>query len=461
MPAVKDRLCVAKLQILYTTAVQSRSHHRVPKPKIEQIEQIAQRLGDPRLCDLFVEAQFWKMPEAFCLQTFGVSYPPANVCFGGAAWDRYQEYLNNGSRVPIQKVELVAKKVTKKIGKKVTKVSKKVGKKVSIRAVTPPKTEKETRFAALATALKSARQTNLSSDELELFTASKVQLPVGYLSPSAIDTYLRCPLQYKFQYIDKLRSPPAVALEEGSSHHFALETNNKHKIHTGKDLPVKQCIEAFKDDFSPRIKTIEDWGGDNANVVMERGASIIKTYHAQFAPKLQPTHSERAFAVRIGSIPVVGFIDVIGVVNSLFGSNAPLTVIDYKTVSKAKTQSDVESSLQLSSYADVAKADDPRRAVRVGFCSLVKSTGRVQFTDATADAGRIAWYRRVVVMVANQISLGNFPACDPNSWNCSARFCGAWKHCRGAVQAGQPAKLTVSAPRREDAAPGWAEVLND
>ena len=43
------------------------------------------------------------------------------------------------------------------------------------------------------------------------------------LSKSQVNTFLGCPLKWKFQYIDKLRSPPSPAMQRGINIHTKLE----------------------------------------------------------------------------------------------------------------------------------------------------------------------------------------------------------------------------------------------
>ena len=62
------------------------------------LKKVAERLTDIRFAKIFVEAQFDSMPEDFCMEKFGVKYPPVNVVFGGKCWDRYREYVDKGVR---------------------------------------------------------------------------------------------------------------------------------------------------------------------------------------------------------------------------------------------------------------------------------------------------------------------------------------------------------------------------
>lgn len=56
----------------------------------------AERLLSPKLATLFIRAQFHAMPPEWCKERFNKLYPPANVCFSGDCWVRYDNYLKRG-----------------------------------------------------------------------------------------------------------------------------------------------------------------------------------------------------------------------------------------------------------------------------------------------------------------------------------------------------------------------------
>src|SRR5207247_1670695 len=67
---------------------------------------------------------------------------------------------------------------------------------------------------------------------------------------SSVDTYLRCPEQWRRRYILGERRPPGVALIEGTSHHTAMEADNKNKIAKGKQLKASDLTEIFREKFN-------------------------------------------------------------------------------------------------------------------------------------------------------------------------------------------------------------------
>lgn len=263
---------------------------------------------------------------------------------------------------------------------------------------------------------------SLSEFEASLVT-TKIQLPKGYLSPSQIDMYLRCPMQYKHRYVDGIVSPPGIALVEGSSHHEALALNNQNKIKTGDDLGEGEVVDAFAASFEKRKVEIEDWEGEDVDTVVGRGRKMIKAYMSDFAGSFRPVKQEFDVSAKVGDVEVRGITDASGAVKE-----RP-TIVDYKTVSRSKSQAELESSLQLSFYAMV-ESETGDVDFDVGYVNLLKS-GKVNPQFIGYNANRVKWFRAVALSVANSISLGNFPLTAPESWCCSERFCGYWSRCRG------------------------------
>jgi len=266
----------------------------------------------------------------------------------------------------------------------------------------------------------------MSEFESSLITAPKIVLPKGYLSPSQIDMYLRCPMQYKLRYVDGKISPPGIALVEGSSHHEALATNNSNKIKTGEDLKESDVVDAFAASFEKRKTEIEDWEGESTDDVIGRGRKMIKAYMNDFAGQFRPVKQEFDVTAKVGDVEVRGITDASGAVK-----DRP-TIVDYKTVSRSKSQAELESSLQLSFYAMV-ESETGDTDFDVGYVNLLKS-GKVNPQFIGYDAKRVKWFRAVALSVANAISLGNFPLTAPDSWGCSERFCGYWRQCRGSCR---------------------------
>lgn len=268
--------------------------------------------------------------------------------------------------------------------------------------------------------------------------ATKIQLPMDHLSPTQIDMYFRCGWQYYLRYVLGIKSPPGVALVDGTSHHKTLHNNNKYKIKTGKDRPVKYLVQKFCDEFSTEAKTIpkSEWrlAETTKDKVINRGKLIQTQYHKHFAPNLVPKFCEHEVRFKVGKITVLGYIDVGGIYSHVKG------VFDYKTSARLKSDAELKSSAALSHYGWEALSllnCNWRNPPHVGYC-ILKKTGdsKPLFQSTPLMAYRIKWYRQQVLSVANSISLGSFPVRSGVGWECCEKYCGYWDRCRGKTQKG-------------------------
>lgn len=276
---------------------------------------------------------------------------------------------------------------------------------------------------------KTPGEDGLFDDERGILTASGYQLPKGYLSPSAINTYLRCPQQFKRRYVDGVVTPPGVAMVEGTCHHDTIEANSRQKMKGRRDWSAKQMFERFADTFTVKKKEIEDWEDETPDTILRRGEGLTREFAQSFAPRLQPEEVETDVEFYVGPVKIYGRLDFEGSCD-VEGAITPV-LADFKTVKKRMSDSDLLSSLQLTAYSMWKQQTDTRK-FKTGFVSLVK-TQKPQVVDQWTDVdfGRIRWFRHIVLSVANAISLGSFPLVDPTSWACSPRFCGYFRDCRG------------------------------
>lgn len=245
------------------------------------------------------------------------------------------------------------------------------------------------------------------------------KLPKGYLSFSAVEMYLKCGQQFKFRYVDGVRSPPSVAMVEGSSHHSWLQTNNNLQKEEKQIIGAEDAMDIFMTAWKKQSKDVDrrERIRDEKDV-FTRAPKLIGAYIKRLAPKMRPVAVEKRFRISIGGVPFVGFIDVVDKIKG---------ALDYKTTSKKKTAGQARNSLQLSSYARVLGTHD------VGFISLVKAkTPTVDLVTTKLASKDVQWADEIAASTADAIKRGAFPKTSPDNWWCSEKFCGYWHQCRGA-----------------------------
>lgn len=275
--------------------------------------------------------------------------------------------------------------------------------------------------------------------KITLTTGEVLTLPRGGLSPSALEMYLRCPMQFYWRYIENRTEAPGVAQITGISGHTALETNNRHKMAKGDDLPVNDVLDCFRDTFADKSKDIEVWGDDNKDVIIAQVVPGIRSYMDEDAPSIVPTATEQPFQVDADGLPVFGFIDLTTDRN---------TVYDYKFVGRRSPylqRGTVDKSLQLTTYYAATGFEN------VGYLAIVKP-GEAKTKPEPAESRKILskrgpndwlYAKELYLSAARAISAGAFPLCGTGNFLCSEKFCGYWARCKGGLLAGKPIQRYV------------------
>ena len=244
---------------------------------------------------------------------------------------------------------------------------------------------------------------------------------------SAASMYLNCPRQYYFRYLRGLKSPPGIAMVEGTSHHYAMEQDNRGKIAGQKALTAPQLTELFVDKLRKMGPEVEqeyqsklNWEDEDEEGVIKRAKVIHQKYADEISPTVVPLKAESEFIRTFSSdgkeYKIYGAIDL----------TTEACVWDYKVTRRAKSERDAVMSLQLSAYAFVEGKN------KVGFINPVKATKpyvNVIQVDRTEQEKR--WALEVIAQVIEGIRKGSFPVCDPANFLCCEKYCGYWKVCRG------------------------------
>ncbi len=159
------------------------------------------------------------------------------------------------------------------------------------------------------------------------------------LSPTALNTYLKCP--YKFKLNNLLRVPRAKApyLAFGTAVHQALEEFNQRFINTEK-LPNKDyLIVRFEKALQKEVLTPKDF-----KERLKKGKESLDKYYDRYADEFKlPAFAEKFlgygnYRITVGDIPIVGKVDKI---EWLDKTARTVKVVDYKT-GKTKTRNQIK-----------------------------------------------------------------------------------------------------------------------
>ncbi|MCL5292715.1 MAG: PD-(D/E)XK nuclease family protein [Actinobacteria bacterium] len=160
------------------------------------------------------------------------------------------------------------------------------------------------------------------------------------LSYSSISAYQKCPLSYKFQYVDKLPTKKTPALSFGGSIHQALHF--MYNVPTPDPPTLEAVLNAL----------VEKWESDGyADEIEERNhlehaRRVVEQFYLTNVGSFSlPVVLEHKFFIDVDGVTLVGVIDRIDKLPS-----GGYEIIDYKTNRRLPAISHVEKDLQLSIY---------------------------------------------------------------------------------------------------------------
>jgi len=263
-------------------------------------------------------------------------------------------------------------------------------------------------------------------------------IPRGVLSPSQFDMYRRCPRQYSYRYVQNLISAPGIAAARGRAVHKGAEVTHKHTIEHGEPLPLEDATQSVADAYDTEIEDVElaeDEKSTDLGLLKDRTLYTFRTYYQDAVPKIRPVKVEHAFAVKIGVVPVRGFIDLVDSVeeDELTVDDDPENpprievVSDLKLTGRKWPPQKVRHAPQLTFYAIVENTD----RVRVDLLLDQKTGTRYEPLKSRRDVTDKRVLVEDVEEVVDYIKKGIFPRCDPTSWVCTEKFCGYYSRCRG------------------------------
>ena len=262
-------------------------------------------------------------------------------------------------------------------------------------------------------------------------------LPKGALSPSSFNMYRRCSMQYNYAYVLGLRKPPNIGMFKGTLVHKGAETVHKHTIEHKSLISVDDALSTISDSFDEGKDDVEDWEGIAPGVIKDAALKGFRVYYAQAVPKINPLAAEKSFAIKIGGVPVRGFIDLIDSVPGEYSLGddpeqpPPLVevVADLKNTKKVWAQQKIDYEPQLTFYAIAEDTEN----VRADFLLDQKSGTKYLPKRALRTVNEKRILTEDVMLVADLIKQGIFSRCDPTGWNCTPRFCGYYDMCRGGI----------------------------
>jgi hypothetical protein len=218
---------------------------------------------------------------------------------------------------------------------------------------------------------------------------------------------------------------------KGTAVHKGAEVTHRRMIETGQPLALVEAIQAVSDSFDEKRPDIEDWEDENPDHVKDRALNAFKVYYHEAIPVINPVKAEHAFAVKIGTVPVRGVIDLVDSVKEdaiVDGVKPTIEVVsDLKVASARWPEQRVRQSTQLTFYAYVMNTF----RVRYDFILDQKSGVKYDQNKSLRTGHDFKLLIEDLEAAVDGIKRGYFPRSDGTNWWCTPKFCGYYERCRG------------------------------
>lgn len=253
------------------------------------------------------------------------------------------------------------------------------------------------------------------------------------LSISQMRTWLRCPRQWGYRYLNGLKEPPAWRKSAGTGMDKSLEAHNLGKM-VGKPMNLSTLQDYYREQVHKVADTEGLPKGEEMASAVDDGVKVLPVYMTTLDPAINPLAVQKEVRADIDGVSMLGYIDL---VRDAAGEKV---VSDYKFTGKKPTGA-ATSSMQLAFYA-MAEGD-----VRmVDLIALVRTKSPQVVTDShfpTEDNRRRL--RQMVKTVARGIASKVYPMASPeneygngSSTFCHPDKCGYWKRCAGNPKGPEP-----------------------
>jgi len=217
------------------------------------------------------------------------------------------------------------------------------------------------------------------------------------LSASAIGAYERCPMQYMFQHMWRIRGAASAQLTFGNVMHTTVK-EFVAEVQKRKAVPLEELLAIYDREWMSAGFTDEYHEEEYRKAGREQLAAFHKTYSAAPSDVL---HQEKPFELPLdGDVVITGRMDQV----NRTGDGA-IEIVDYKT-GRPRDAKKADEDLQLSVYALAAREIMDVMPERLAFYNLM--TNEPIFT--TRDAKSLEKTKQKIAEVAGLIRAGEFPA---------------------------------------------------
>ena len=258
------------------------------------------------------------------------------------------------------------------------------------------------------------------------------------LSPSRVESFLSCPLAFRFSSIEKLPEPPSVHATRGSLVHRALELLFTHPAHERTPqtatITVTQAIEEYGDHPDFLDLHLAD---AEAEVFFEECRQLVRAYF-----QMEDPTTVREIGLELRLEAPVGDLVLRGVIDRLeLDADGGLVVTDYKTGRAPSVNWEQRSLTGVHFYSFLCEELFGRRPAKIRLMYL--KTGETIEATPSAQSVRFVTTRTKAVLKAVEHACTSGTFQPRPSGLCDGCAFKAWCPAFG----GSPELAAIEAPR--------------
>ncbi len=175
----------------------------------------------------------------------------------------------------------------------------------------------------------------------------------AYISPSRLNTWLKCPVAFKMRYIEGIRSRTTPSLFLGKAVHAGLECFYRHR-QVGVDLEASDVVQRLDACWEALIAE-DDMAfvsTDDESKLKDKAVELIRAYLGQRGDEPVPMAVETTLQEPLVD-PFTGEdlgIPLLGIVDLIVPDDDGAVVVDFKTAAKSGPPTEKVHEVQLSGY---------------------------------------------------------------------------------------------------------------